>query len=189
MNVKNTTNNDLETIWIKIPYLGDKGDQLLKLLKAKLEHHFTKEVRFRIIQSTQKLSFYTNMKDQIPKLMKSCVVYQLNCPGCNDSYIGKTEHNLCTRTEEHACSDEGNTIYNHIKNCSYYSYIENQFRFNNDSFDKALFSINSVQSNTKIIDSALDWNILLIKEALLIKQKMPKLNNSLKASKELKRFD
>ena len=36
------------------------------------------------------------------------------------------------------------------------SYIENQFRFNNDSFDKALFSINSVQSNTKTIDSALD---------------------------------
>ena len=129
------------------------------------------------------------MKDQIPKLMKSCVVYQLNCPGCNDSYIVKTERNLCTRTEEHACSDEGSTIYNHIKNCSYYSYIENQFRFNNDSFDNALLSINSVQSNTKIIDFALDWNILLIKEALFIKQKMLKLNNSLKASKELKRFD
>ena len=59
MNIKNTTNNDWETIWIKIPYLGDKGDQLLKSLKAKLKHHFTKEVKFRIIQSTQKLSFYT----------------------------------------------------------------------------------------------------------------------------------
>ena len=41
----------------------------------------------------------------------------------------------------------------------------------------------------KIIDSVLDWNILLIKEALLIKQKMPKLNNPLKASKELKLFN
>ena len=29
-NIKNSTNNDLETIWTKIPYLGDKGDQLLK---------------------------------------------------------------------------------------------------------------------------------------------------------------
>ena len=86
-------------------------------------------------------------------------------------------------------SDKGSAIYDHMMNCSYYSYIENQFRFNNDSFDKALFSINSVQSNTKIIDSALDWNILLIKEALLIKQKMPKLNNPLKASKELKLFN
>ena len=162
-------------------HLGDKGDQLLKSLKAKLKHHFTEEVKFRIIPSTHKLSCYTNMKDQIPKLMKSYVVYQFNCPGCNDSYIGKTEHNLCTRTEEHACNDEGSMIYNHIKNCNYYSHI---FSVNNDSFDKALFSINSVQSNTKTIDFALDWNILLIKEALLIKQKILKLNSSLKASKE-----
>ena len=80
-------------------HLGDKGDQLLKSLKAKLKHHFTKEVKFRIIQSTQKLSFYTNMKDQIPKLMKYYVVYQFKCPGCNDSYIGKTERTLCTGTE------------------------------------------------------------------------------------------
>ena len=42
--IKSTANNDLETIWIKIPYLGDKGDQFLRLLKAKLKHHFTKEV-------------------------------------------------------------------------------------------------------------------------------------------------
>ena len=32
VNIKNTINNDLETIWIKIPYLGDKGDNLLKSL-------------------------------------------------------------------------------------------------------------------------------------------------------------
>ena len=74
-NIKNTTNNDLETIWIKIPYLGDKGEQLLKSLKTKLKHHFIKEVKFRIIQSPQKLSFCTNMKEQIPKLIKSYVVF------------------------------------------------------------------------------------------------------------------
>ena len=58
------------------------------------------------------------MKDHIPELMKSYVVYQFNCPGCNDSYIGKTERNLRTRTEEHACSDEKSAIYGHIKGCS-----------------------------------------------------------------------
>ena len=65
------------------------------------------------------------MKDQIPKLMKSYVVYQFNCPGCNASYIDKTERNLCTRTEEHTCSDKESAIYNHISHCSYYGYIEN----------------------------------------------------------------
>ena len=71
---------------------------------------------------------------------------------------------------------------------SYYSYIENLFLFNNDSFDKTLFTINSVQSNTKVIDSTHDWNVLLIEEALLIKQKIPKLNDGLNASKNLKLF-
>ena len=52
MNIKNTTNNDLETIWMKIPNLGNKGDQLLKSLKAKLKHHFTKEAKSKIIQFT-----------------------------------------------------------------------------------------------------------------------------------------
>ena len=99
--------------------------------------------------------------------------------------LAKTGRNLWIRTEEHACSDKTSTI----SNCSYYSYTENLFRFNNDSFNKALFSINSVQSNTKVIDSAHDWNILLIKETLLIKQKMPKSNNGLKVSKDLKLFN
>ena len=76
-----------------------------------------------------------------------------------------------------------------MNNCSYYRYIENPFRINNDSFDEALFSINSVQSNTKIIDSAHDWNIFLIEKALLIKQKMSNLNNDLKASKDLELFN
>ena len=129
------------------------------------------------------------MKDQIPKLMKSYVVYQFNCPSCNDSYIGKTERNLCTRTEEHACSDKESAIYDHINICRYYSQIENLFHSNNDLFDKALISINSIQSNTKIIDSAHDWYILLIKEALLIKQKMLKSKNGLKASKDFKLFN
>ena len=120
--------------------------------------------------------------------MKSYVVYQYNRPDCNDSYIDRPEHKLCSRTE-HTCSDKESVIIDYINNCSYHSYIENLFRFNNNSFDKALFTINSVQSNTKVIDSAHDRNILLIKEGLFIKQKMPKLNNGLKASKEFKHFN
>ena len=45
--------------------------------------------------------------------------------------------------------------------------------------------INSIQENTNIIDSAKNWNTLLIKQALHIKLKKPDLNSGLKASKEL----
>ena len=65
-NIKNAANNDLQTIWIKIPYFGDKGDQLLKSLITKLKHNFTKEVKFRTMQSTQKLSFTPTWKIRYP---------------------------------------------------------------------------------------------------------------------------
>ena len=88
--------------------------------------------------------------------MKSYVFYQFNCPVCNDSYTEKIERNLFTRTEEHACSDKEIAIYNYNNNCNYYDYIQNLFRFSNDSFekmlfinknsfDKTLFNINSLQ--------------------------------------------
>ena len=70
-DIKNTTYNDFETIWIKIPFLADKEDQLLKAILQK-----------KATQFTQKLRFYTNKKDQIPKLMTR---YQFNSLSCNDS--------------------------------------------------------------------------------------------------------
>ena len=162
VNITNTTNNDLETIWIKIPYLADKGHQLSKSLKAKLKHHFTKAFyKSWGFTPTWKIR-YPNWCN--PMLFTSLIVQVVMIVTL------EKQCNLCTRTEEHARSDEGSAIYDHIKNCSCYSYIENLSCFNNDSFDKALFSIHSVQSNTKIIDSTFNWNILLIKEALLIKQ-------------------
>ena len=41
------------------------------------------------------------MKDKMNKLSKSNVVYQSSCPGCESSYIGKTERTLLERTKEH----------------------------------------------------------------------------------------
>ena len=42
--------------------------------------------------------------------------------------------------------------------------------------------------NTRIIDRHKNWNILLFKEAIQIKEKKPILNTGLKASKELQLF-
>ena len=182
-NIENNT--DVETIWINIPYLGNTGDQLLQTLKRKLKRHLINDARFKVIQSTQKFSYYTNMKDQISKLMKSYVVYQFNCPGCNKRYIGKTERNLCTRTEEHASTDKDSAIYNHLRTCTNYNHLKDLFSFGNDSFKEIQFDIKEVQNNNEIVDSAQYWNVLLLKEALLIKQKNPELNIGIKASKDL----
>ena len=49
--------------------------------------------------------------------------------------------------------------------------------------------VDLVVNNTKVIDSARNWNLLLYKEALHIKRRKCVLNNGLKASKELQLFN
>ena len=57
-----------------------------------------------------------------------------------------------------------------------------------DAQDIRASYINLVQQNTRIIDRHPNWNILLFKEAIKIKERKPVLNTGLKASKELKLF-
>ena len=57
-----------------------------------------------------------------------------------------------------------------------------------DVQDLGTSRINLVQMNTRIIDRHQNWNILLFKEAIKIKEKKPILNTGLKASKELQLF-
>ena len=57
--------------------------------------------------------------------------------------------------------------------------------FKTGKFDLKTARINLVQDNTKIIYKHKNWNILLFKEKLKIKELNPILNSGLKASKEL----
>ena len=57
-----------------------------------------------------------------------------------------------------------------------------------EKFDMEIFSVNVVKENTCSIDKARQWEILIFKEGLKIKEKCPTLNSGLKASKELKLF-
>ena len=145
----NESNENVDVIWIHLPYLGTQGDQLLLSLKRKITRCLTKKVKFKVTQSTQKLCFYTTIKDKTNKLMKSYVVYQFCCSGCNSKYIGKTERNLCVRLEEHA-TDNGSSVFNHISDCANYQYIKNLHCIGNKSFDAYTYDINSIQENTNI---------------------------------------
>ena len=104
------------------------------------------------------------MKDQISKLMKSHVAYQSNCPGCNKRYIGKTEQNLCTRTEEHA-----STVLTKI--VPFIIILEFALTTIILKVSSALKTIHSMKYNSipqkskiRLIDSTHNWNILLLKE-------------------------
>ena len=133
------------------------------------------KVNFVCRYSVTKISFFTNMKDKLNKLSKSNVVYQFSCPGCESSYIGKTDRTLFERTKEHVTRAN----------------VKNQFSINNlipNDVNTHEFRLNLVRQNTRIIDESNNWNVLLFKEAYHIKGKFPILNNGAKASREMQLF-
>ena len=151
-------------------------------------------IEIKIREKTMKLCFYANNKDKVPPLNKSHVVYKFSCPGCQSTYIGKTDRTLFIRTHEHAISDKESAIYKPLRTCEHLIFIQNLCNLpdtlNTDNgppapnCNKEHF-IQLVRNNTTVLDCDHNWNPLLYKEAYYIKRLTPSLNNGLKSSREL----
>ena len=67
------------------------------------------------------------VKDAIPKLLKSFVVYKFVCPGRNACYIGEATRHLSTRIKEHLEKDKKSHIFKHLienHNCKSQSILD-----------------------------------------------------------------
>ena len=102
-----------------------------------------------------------NVKDSIPKFLKSFFVYKFVCPGSKACYIGKTTHYLSTRIKEHWETDKKSHAFAHL--------------VNNETC-KAL----STENYFEIIDSTSTPFKLKLKEAMHIIWKKPSLNKQQK---------
>ena len=187
-----TTDENTFTVWLKIPYLGDCGQNLVKSLERKLRRNLKKDKRlvFKSSFSTSKVSMFANNKDKTPMMSKSNVVYRFQCPGCSAEYIGKTDRNLQERCMEHSYRKDS-AICNHLLSCQFFNDINKMLLFDQKPLNKKEqkeYFMNTISNNIKIIDSSEKWNILLIKEAIYIKKHCPILNNGLKASRDLYLF-
>ena len=104
----------------------------------------------------------------------------------------RTERTLWERTEEHAYKSnnqkEQSAIYEQLLTCEHYNHIVDLFNVDNNSFNLNKFNICQIRNNTTVIDKANNWDILLFKEAYMIKTHRPSLSCGLKASKELQLF-
>ena len=177
----NPARNDEDStkIWFRPSYCGDKGVCLLKSCIKKLKRNMKREnnVYFKIIYDTVKISYFTNSKDKVPPLSQSFVVYEYNCPGCNSSYIGQTERTMYERSYEHAWKDKNSAINKHINCCSGFKHLIDLRNLDNELFSNAESSMikehhiysDLVRNNTKVIDKTNNWNILLFKDSLHIK--------------------
>ena len=145
------------------------------LFRYKLYHHQTENAY--TIRSLNNYRKYTQENKQSSLL-----------PGCQSSYIGKTDRTLLTRKREHAVTDKESAIYKHLRTCKHLALTHNLFNLpdtlnnitsptiscNND------YANNVVQNNTTVLDYANNWNLLLFKEPFHIKRQSPSLNNRLK---------
>ena len=112
----NNNKDDRKVIWINLPYLGKKGEQLTNSLIRKLKRSFKESVKLKTIYKTNKLSMFCNTKDNISVEQKSSVIYRITCPGCFQKYVGKTDRNLITRLDEHSTKVD-QPMYQHLSNC------------------------------------------------------------------------
>ena len=81
-------------------------------------------VNFIVIYDNKTFSYFLSNKDKIPNLSKSNVVYEVTCPGCSATYIGKTERRLQTRLAEYT-NPTKSAIGQHFHNCEHVQYIVN----------------------------------------------------------------
>ena len=115
----------------------------------------------RVIMKTKKIkSVLPALKPAVPKMFRSAVVYKIDCPGCDSSYVGFTSRHLQQRVREHL--GKSGVIRKHINECLPSSPSLDKL----DSFDKQV----------SILAGSSSLNKLMTLEALFIKQFAPSLN-------------
>ena len=84
-------------IWIRLPYLHKKGEELLKTSIRKLKRCFKTNVKFVTVYDTKKYAMFCCVKDKIPINQKFNVIYTTKSAGCGQDYVGKTDRCVITR--------------------------------------------------------------------------------------------
>ena len=134
-----------------VQYRGKPTDQLA--------HSFKRiNAPCRVIMKTKKIkSFLPPLKPVVSKMLRSAVVYKIDCPGCDSSYVGFTSRHLQQRVCEHL--GKNGVIRGHINQCL-------PLPLDIENFEK---QVNVLATSNSIIK-------LMTLEALFIKQFHPVLN-------------
>ena len=71
-----------------------------------------------VFKASNRLKAISKLKSPIPTLNKSNVIYQINCLGCQEFYIGLTTRRLCKRIYEHKKRNYS-VIYKHASDADH----------------------------------------------------------------------
>ena len=103
------------------------------------------------------------LKDRIPTMQRSRVVYKYTCGICRDTYIGKTMRRLATRVSEHRGRSERT---GRASDCPPFSAIRQHMESHGSLVDPECFQI--------VTSSNGDINLKIL-ETLAIHQQKPKI--------------
>ena len=160
---KNEVDDKRDFMIFKIPFLGSCsvkfGKDLAKVFDARWK------TRLKIAFTNCKVGSYFVLKDKVPWIFASNVVYKFECTMDSEvTYIGMTTRQACKRFKEHFDPKKTSAIQEHVANCKPCCGSKNYF----DLF-KILTQCNS-EKETEVT------------EAMLIRKYQPILNKQLGVS-------
>ena len=189
---QNPSTEDELSLTLKLPYMGSEGEKLVRTLKRKVQSNLSKKVNFKIYYTTSKIAKFCSTKDMIPMEQSHNVVYHIECPGCGEVYVGKTNCCLGKRLDEHGTRQD-QPMHIHLSNCEEFQYMVNLLnlpdidRVQQTGFDNTHI-LNAVRENCKVLISSDDWLTLAYMEPLLAKKYSATINHGARAMRALNLF-
>ena len=101
--------------YFKLPYVGPFSTVAQRRLR-KLVKQFCFDLDIKLAFSSFKIRNMFSVKDPVPFHLRSRVVYQFTCAGCNACYVGETFRHISTRIREHLGRDRTSHIFHHLQN-------------------------------------------------------------------------
>ena len=93
---------------------------LLMEYRGHISDRFSRSIRkiteACVLFTTRKMkTFLPSLNSKIPDDLKSRVIYEITCSGCESSYVGQTTRHLMTRLAEH--TRISSPVGSHLENC------------------------------------------------------------------------
>ena len=193
------------TFTLKIPYMGKTGDSLVRTLKRKIHQNLSEKVKIRVLFTTNKIAKFCSVKDKLPDSQKNGIVYHIKCPGCGESYVGKTECCFEKRLEEHA-ELVHQPMHKHFSSCPDFQHIIGLHNLPDtindmtpapraprkdgdvETHSRGSLFLEALKNNSRVLATASDWLTLAYLEPLLAKKHGATINHGEKQMRTLNLF-
>ena len=162
-----TDNNSVTTTtqMLVLPYKGEKGEKLIKLLNKHVKKVLPGNHLSRNAYCSKKLGSFFNIKDQTKLEHSNDLTYLVKYPEntCSENYLGKTARWINERVLEHVCKDKSHMVQ-HTLQSGHPSVSLNEFKivgkgFNNNRVKRKISEASIVKQYRPILNTQKKLNI------------------------------